>query len=85
MIKFNRIGNKLGVAGAVGVLLSVGMITNQMATETSVTAANQLAEKQQGVTDNTFFAQVGLREMMLAARSVGTPSQAFGSSVWSWQ
>jgi methyl-accepting chemotaxis protein len=70
MIKFNRIGNKLGLAGAVGVLLSIGMITNQMATESSVIAANQLAETQQGVADNALIAQLGLREMMLGSRGI---------------
>ena len=33
MIKLNRIGNKLGLAGAVGVLLAIGMVANQMITE----------------------------------------------------
>ena len=33
MIKLNRIGNKLGLAGAVGVLLAIGMVANQMVTE----------------------------------------------------
>ena len=30
MIKLNRIGNKLGFAGAIGVVLAVGMVANQM-------------------------------------------------------
>ena len=34
MIKLNRIGNKLGLAGALGVLLAIGMVANQMITET---------------------------------------------------
>ena len=33
MIKLNRIGNKLGLAGAVGVLLAIGMVANQIMTE----------------------------------------------------
>ena len=36
MIKLNRIGNKLGLAGAVGVLLAIGMVANQMITESAV-------------------------------------------------
>ena len=35
MIKLNRIGNKLGLAGAVGVLLAIGMVANQMVTESA--------------------------------------------------
>ena len=30
MIKLNRIGNKLGLAGAVGVSLSIGMVANPL-------------------------------------------------------
>ena len=36
MIKLNRIGNKLGLAGAVGILLAAGMVANQMVTEASI-------------------------------------------------
>ena len=36
MIKLNRIGNKLGLAGAVGVLLAIGMVANQMITESKI-------------------------------------------------
>ena len=36
MINLNRIGNKLGLAGAVGVLLAIGMVANQMVTESAV-------------------------------------------------
>jgi hypothetical protein len=61
MIKFNRIGNKLGLAGAVGVLLSIAMLTNQMVTESSVNAANQIADKQQGVADHTLATDIALR------------------------
>ena len=38
MIKLNRIGNKLGLAGAVGILLAIGMAANQMIAE-SVTGS----------------------------------------------
>jgi methyl-accepting chemotaxis protein len=70
MIKLNRIGNKLGLAGAVGVLLSIAMVTNQMVTESSVDAANQLANRQQGVADHTLAAEVGLRKMQVGLRDV---------------
>ena len=36
MIKLNRIGNKLGLAGVVGVLLAVGLVGNQLATMCSM-------------------------------------------------
>jgi methyl-accepting chemotaxis protein len=70
MIKLNRIGNKLGLAGAVGVLLSIGMVTNQMVTESSVNAANQIADKQQGVADHTLATDIALRRMQIGLRDV---------------
>ena len=51
MIKFNRIGNKLGLAGAVGVLLAVGMVANQMMTESRVAGVNDRADRAQRVTE----------------------------------
>ena len=41
MSKLNRIGNKLGLAGALGILLAVGMVANQMVTESTVTAVER--------------------------------------------
>jgi methyl-accepting chemotaxis protein len=70
MIKFNRIGYKLGLAGAVGMLLSIGMVTNQMVAESSVDAANQLADRQQGVADHTLATDITLRRMQIGLRDV---------------
>jgi methyl-accepting chemotaxis protein len=70
MIKLNRIGNKLGLVGAVGVLLSIGMVTNQAVTESSVNAANQIANKQQGVADHTLATEVGVGKMQIGLRDV---------------
>jgi hypothetical protein len=47
MVKFNRIGNKLGLAGLLGVLLSAGMVVNQMVSDSTVSLDNQRAEGQQ--------------------------------------
>jgi methyl-accepting chemotaxis protein len=69
-MKLNRIGNKLGLAGAVGVLLSIAMVTNQMVTESSVDAANQIADKQQGVADHTLATDIALRRMQIGIRDV---------------
>ena len=70
MIKLNRIGNKLGLAGAVGVLLAVGMMVNQITTESTVGAANDGADRSQRVADSTLAAQLNLRQMQLAARGI---------------
>ena len=52
MIKLNRIGYKLGLAGAIGVLLAVGMAANQMMTEATVAGVNERAGRSQRVADS---------------------------------
>ena len=70
MIKLNRIGYKLGLAGAVGVLLSVGMIGNQMITESAVGVVNELAAKQQEIADDSRAAEVSVRQLQQAGRNI---------------
>ena len=70
MIKLNRIGYKLGLAGAIGVLLAVGMAANQMHTEVAVTGATERAGRSQKVADSSLSAQLDLRKMQLAARDI---------------
>ena len=69
-IKFNRIGNKLGLASLLGILLSVGMVANQNWTESSVTDANRLAQIQQQISDSALKAESEMRNMQLAVRGV---------------
>ncbi|WP_284421935.1 MULTISPECIES: methyl-accepting chemotaxis protein [unclassified Bradyrhizobium] len=69
-MKLNRIGNKLGAVGLFGVLLSAGMVANQMASETAITAATNRASLQQAVADRTLRANVALRGMELVLRDV---------------
>jgi methyl-accepting chemotaxis protein len=70
MIKFNRIGYKLGLAGAIGVLLAVGMAANQMMTEATVTDVTERAGRSQGVADSSISAHLDLRKMQLTARDI---------------
>jgi methyl-accepting chemotaxis protein len=70
MVKINRIANKLGVAGLVGILLSVGMVANQSSTETSVNEANQRADIQQRISNDALKAESEMRNMQLAVRGV---------------
>ena len=70
MIKLNRIGNKLGLAGAVGVLLAAGMVANQMITEASIEQSSERAGRSQRVADNSLSAHIDLRKIQLAARDV---------------
>jgi methyl-accepting chemotaxis protein len=70
MIKLNRIGYKLGLAGAVGIVLAVGMAANQMMTETAVNSASDRAGRSQRVADAALLAHLDLRKMQLSAREV---------------
>jgi CHASE3 domain sensor protein len=70
MSRINRIGNKLGVAGALGILLSIGMVANQTSTESSVEEANRRANVEQQVSDAALKAESEMRNMQLAVRGV---------------
>ena len=63
MIKLNRIGNKLGLAGAVGVLLAIGMVANQMVTESKIQESSGRAARSQKVADNSLSAHIDLRKI----------------------
>src|SRR3981081_4845959 len=69
-MKINSMGNKLGLAGMAGILLSIGMVMNQTATESSVFEANQRAEIQQQIAENALKAESEMRNMQLAVRGV---------------
>lgn len=70
MIKFNRIGNKLGLAGVFGILLSGGMVANQMVSESAIKSANLRAEGQQIIADGSLEADNALRRMQVAVRDI---------------
>src|SRR5438552_3669741 len=70
MIRLNRIGNKLGLAGAVGVLLAIGMVANQMVTEARIEQGSERAARSQQVADNSLSAHINLRKIQLAASAV---------------
>lgn len=70
MIKLNRIGNKLGLAGAVGVLLSVGLMANQMMSEADISAASERTARSQRVIDGASAAELDLRMIQLAERNI---------------
>jgi methyl-accepting chemotaxis protein len=70
MIKINRVGNKLGLAGLVGILLSVGVVANQMRTETAIIEANRRADVQQTIADGARAAEEQMRVMQLASQNL---------------
>ena len=70
MSKLNRIGNKLGLAGAIGILLAVGMVANQIATESTVTAANYRADRSQRIVESMSAAHLNMRQAQLAGRAI---------------
>ena len=69
MIKLNRIGNKLGLAGAVGVLLAIGMVANQMVTEFAVEEGSERAARRSRWPIMR-CAHIDLRKIQLAASDV---------------
>jgi|KBSSwiStaDraftv2_1062776.scaffolds.fasta_scaffold93597_2 methyl-accepting chemotaxis protein len=70
MIKLNSIGNKLGLAGAVGVLLSIGMVANQMTSESAVSAATHRSEAQQSIVEHLLGAEGYMRKKQVAVRDI---------------
>jgi len=70
MIKFNRIGNKLGLVGLLGIALALGMAANQMRSESAVGFANQQADSQRLIAEHALEARVGLRSMQIAERDI---------------
>ena len=70
MIKLNRIGYKLGLAGVLSVVLAVGMVANQMVTETNVAGSTERAGRSQRVADSSLAAHLDLRKIQLTAREV---------------
>ncbi len=70
MTKLNRIGNKLGLAGLFGILLAVGLLVNQMMSESAVKLASQRADAQEAVAIHTLEANIGLRRMQLAVQDI---------------
>jgi len=70
MIKLNRIGYKLGLAGAISVLLAVGMAANQIMTEATVAGTNQRAARSQKVADVSLASHLELRKIQLTARDI---------------
>ena len=70
MIKLNRIGYKLGLAGALGILLAGGMVANQMMSERALEAANSRADRSQRVIDAAIVASLNGRQIELAARNI---------------
>jgi methyl-accepting chemotaxis protein len=70
MIKLNRIGNKLGIVGLFGVLLSGGMVANQMVSESAINSASHRAGVQQTIANHTREGNVALRGMELAVRDI---------------
>jgi methyl-accepting chemotaxis protein len=69
-IRFNRIGNKLGLVSLFGILLSIGMVANQIWTDSTVTEANRRADIQQQISENALKAESEMRNMQLGIRGV---------------
>ncbi|WP_315801322.1 methyl-accepting chemotaxis protein [Bradyrhizobium sp. SZCCHNS3002] len=68
-MKLNRIGYKLGLAGAIGASLAVGMIANQLMAERAVNHANQQAERARRVVESVLSASINMQQTQLGGRS----------------
>jgi methyl-accepting chemotaxis protein len=65
-----RIGTKLGIASAVGILLVAGMLTNQELSDAAVEHATQAADAQQTIAMNAQAAEIAIRRMQVAVRDM---------------
>jgi methyl-accepting chemotaxis protein len=70
MVKINRVGNKLGLAGLIGILLSIGVVANQTHTETEISDANRRADVQQEIADGAREADALMHSMQTASQSL---------------
>jgi methyl-accepting chemotaxis protein len=70
MMKVNRVGNKLALAGLVGILLSVAVVANELRTAAAVAEANRHADVQQRIADNARATETELGSLRLATRAV---------------
>ncbi|ABD06955.1 methyl-accepting chemotaxis sensory transducer [Rhodopseudomonas palustris HaA2] len=70
MLKLNRIGNKLGIAGLIGISLAIGMVVNQSITESKVKEATRIADVEAQVSEKALIAESEMRNMQLAVRGV---------------
>jgi hypothetical protein len=69
-MNLNRIGNKLGLAGLLGIVLAGGLIANQMIAEQEILAANKLADGYQFVNQHALEGAVGVRRMQVGVRDI---------------
>ena len=70
MTGFNRIGNKLGLVGLLGVALSIGVVVNARLAETSVGTVNQRREAQQTISEQALTTAIGFRRLQLVSKDI---------------
>jgi methyl-accepting chemotaxis protein len=70
VVKINRIGNKLGIAGVISILLAASMVFVQMSSEATVREADRRAANQVLIEESALEANIALRRMQLAVRDM---------------
>lgn len=70
MIKLNRIGNKLGIAGVAGIVLSLCAVFNQFRTEEAVGSATERAERQATIAATSLKTEANLQAMVAGDRNI---------------
>ena len=70
VIKLNRIGNKLGIAGVISILLAGSMVFVQMSSEATVREADRKAANQVMIEESALEANIAVQRMQLAGRDI---------------
>jgi methyl-accepting chemotaxis protein len=70
MIKLNRIGYKLGIAGVLGIVIAGAMVVVQQVSQADVDAAGRRADNQIAIRKDVLLAEIELQKMRLANRGV---------------
>ena len=67
---FNRIGNKLGLVGLVGVALSVGSVINYRMSQNSLSTVDEYRDTQQQISEQALVTAIGFRRVQLLAKDI---------------
>jgi methyl-accepting chemotaxis protein len=69
-MQFNRIGNKLGLVGLVGVALSVGSVVNYRMSQSSLATVDEYRDTQQQISEQALVTAIGFRRVQLLGKDI---------------
>ena len=82
MITLNRIGNKLGAAALIGILVCAGMLVNQQLTQHKVADAILRADTEGQIRKHVIEAKTDLGDMRLANRGIQIAKSPAEAAAW---